>query len=331
LGPFQDEFGSSSSPALIEGKLLINEDHDINSFLLCLDPATGATVWKTPRDGATRSYSTPVAWRPGNETQVVVAGALELTGYRLSDGAKLWSTDGLARIVNTTPAVVGKRLFVATWSPGGDTTARIAMEPWSVARDSWDKDHNGKLTRQEVDNKEVLERFFRIDLNQDQGLDEQEWNKYAQVFERAQNALLTMDPESSDARARPKVQWEYRKGLPYVPSPLVYRGVVYLVKTGGIVTTLDAATGELFKQARARGAGDYYSSPVAGDGKVYLVSEPGMISVLRAAPKWEVIATHDLSERTTSSPVIDGSRIFFRTEKALYCFRLPKEVSAVTR
>jgi len=76
MGPFQDEFGSGSSPILVDGKLLLNEDHDKDSFLIAIDPATGKTLWKTSRDGFTRSYATPMIWDVGGRKQVIVAGAL---------------------------------------------------------------------------------------------------------------------------------------------------------------------------------------------------------------------------------------------------------------
>ena len=68
--------------------------------------------------------------------------------------------------------------------------------------------------------------------------------------------------------------WRYRKSLPNVPSPLLYKGVMYLVRDGGIMTSLDPQSGEPFKVDRLRGALDrYWSSPVAGDGKIYVLSE----------------------------------------------------------
>lgn len=320
LGPFQDEFGSASSPILADGKLILNEDHDVNSFLLAVDPADGHTLWQTPREGVTRSYATPIVWTVAGRPQLVVAGALELTGYDLDTGRQLWLRDGFARIVNTTPVASGGLLYVATWSPGGDSEARVRMEPWKYASEQWDQDHNGKLTRGEVNNPEVLDRFFRIDLNQDEGLDEAEWNKYASVFDRAQNVLMALRPGVSASAGPAGVAWEYRKGLPYVASPLVYRGVVYLVKDGGIVTTLDAATGKLLKQARASGAGGYYASPVAGDGKVYLASDKGVITVLKAAGQWEILSSLDLGERLVATPVIQNGRLYVRSEKAVYCY-----------
>jgi outer membrane protein assembly factor BamB len=320
LGPFQDEFGSASSPILVDDKLIISADHDVNSFVMALDKATGKTLWKSDRPGATRSYSTPVVLTIDGRRQIVVAGALQLAAYDADDGEKLWWVNGLARIVNPTPARGGDLLYVATWSPGGDTDARVGMDPWPKAIEKWDADHDGMLTREEVNDPEVLDRFFRIDLDQNKKLDEAEWKKYARVFELAENTLLAVRPGGSGDVTDRAVAWEYRKGLPYVPSPLLYRGVLYLVKNGGILTCLDAASGRLLKQLRLPSNENYYASPVAGDGKVYLAGEPGVVTVINAASANSTLSSHDFGERTMATPVIVDGEIYLRTEKALYCF-----------
>jgi outer membrane protein assembly factor BamB len=317
LGPFQDEFGSASSPILVDGRLLLAEDHDADSFLLCLDAASGKTLWRTPREGL-RSYSTPVVWNVGGRKAIAVAGALVLTAYDLDSGQPLWSIDGLARIVNTTPVINGNRMFVATWTPGADSGGRIRMDAWADASPKWDADHDGKITRTETDNAEVLDRFYRIDTNQDKGLDETEWTRYSRVFDRAQNSIIALD--TNDPRTRPSVVWQYDRGIPYVPSPLVYRDIVYLIKEGGVLTSLDAHDGKLLKQGRAAGSGGYYASPVAADGKVLLLSERGVLTVLAAKGQWSVLSSHDFGERSMATPVIDDGQVFIRTEAALYSF-----------
>lgn len=318
LGPFRDEFGSASSPILVDGKVILNEDHDLDSFVIAVRQDNGETVWQTPREGFTRSYATPVVWNAGGRKQLVVAGSLQLFGYDLATGDPLWSVDGFARIVNPTPVVAGDTLFVTSWSPGGDTDARIAMEPWETALAGWDKNKNGRLELAEIPAGEVRTRFFRIDLDSDQALDEAEWNKYAKIFELAQNALVALRPDP--AGGTPRVAWQYKRGLPYVASPLVYRDQIVLVKDGGIITTLTAADGRLTKQMRARDAGRYYSSPVAGDGKIYVASVGGVVTVLRAPPRMEIISSHDFGERIAATPVISDGRIYLRTATALYSF-----------
>jgi outer membrane protein assembly factor BamB len=318
MGPFRDEFGSSSSPIVIDDKIVLCEDHDLDSFLIAVRTEDGETAWQTPRDGFTRSYATPVVWEIDGRRQIVMAGALQLAGYDPQDGRMLWTRDGFARIVNPTPAVVDGKLYVCTWSPGGDTDARIAMEPWPQALELWDKNKNGRLEKPELPAGEVQSRFYRIDLNDSQSLDEAEWNKYARIFELAQNALAALEP--GDGGGPPRVRWEYRRGLSYVPSPLVYRGRVFMVKDGGIATLLDAASGALVKQARTRGEGNYYASPAGGDGKIYAASKGGVVTVLALDPPLSILASRDFGAPIVASPVIDDGRVYLRTESALYAF-----------
>jgi len=106
-----------------------------------------------------------------------------------------------------------------------------------------------------------------------------------------------------------------------VPSPLLYDGVLYLIKNGGILTALDPATGRELKVGRVKGAlGGYSASPVAADGKVFLVSEEGKIAVLKAGPDWDLLAVNDLGEGSFATPALSQGRIYVRTDEALYCF-----------
>jgi len=117
------------------------------------------------------------------------------------------------------------------------------------------------------------------------------------------------------------VVWSMQKYLPNVPSPLYYEDVLYIVKDGGILTSLDPATGKILKQSRLVGApGTYYSSPVAGDGKIYTISQEGKVSVIQAGAQWEVLAVNDLGDDCLATPAIAGERIYMRTRSRLYCF-----------
>ena len=322
MGPFQDEFGAASSPILVGGKLIINQDHDVDSFLAALDAETGEEIWKTPRVDAVRSYATPIVWRRSNVAEILVAGALRLTAYAADTGEPLWWVDGLARIVNTTPAIGDNGLvYVASWSPGGDAGGRISMESWTEACDRYDKNGDSRIVRSELqDDSPVSIRFFRIDLDQDGGLIQQEWERHARVFERAQNSVLAVKPGGRGNVSDANVVWRYRRGIPYVPSPLVLGDTVFLVKNGGIVTSLRASDGKLLRQARAPGAGDYYASPVAGDQKIYLASRDGVVTVLSADPQWKALSSHDFQESIMATPAISDGSVFLRTEEAVYCF-----------
>ena len=321
MGPFQDEFGASSSPVLVDDLIVLNEDHDIDSFLIGVDQETGNTVWKTSRAEATRSYATPVVLESGGDKQILVAGSLQLAAYDAKDGAKLWWVNGLSRIVDSTPVVFDGDVFLATWTPGGDLSERISMEPFPEALRNHDKNGDKRLEKSELpEGSPVIPRFFRIDLDQSQKLDAEEWARHAAVFQQSQNVAMRLKPGGEGDVTQSSVQWIYRRGLPTVPSSVVYQGILYMVRDSGIITSLDVATGKRTKTQRAPlGRGNYYASLVAGDGKVYLCSERGVITVLKAGPKWQVLSSHDFAERIMATPVVVNGRMFLRTDDALYC------------
>ena len=272
-----------------------------------------------------RSYSTPVVWRHNGQTEILVAGALRLTSYDASTGQPIWWVDGLARIVIPTPTFGDNNLlFIPTWSPGGDTDSRVSMEPWKRAAELYDKDNNEKIARDElVEGSPVLTRFYRIDLNQDGGLNEEEWTRHARVFGLARNSVLAIRPGGEGNMTGQSTVWTHQRGVPYVASPVAAENWVMLVKDGGIVSTLDADTGNVIKRARVPSIGRYYGSPLMADGKVYIPAERGILSVISAAGKWELIDKHDFKERLSSTPVAHEGKLFVRTDKALYCFVNP--------
>ena len=115
--------------------------------------------------------------------------------------------------------------------------------------------------------------------------------------------------------------WRFKKNLPFVAAPLVYEGVFYIVKDGGIITSLDPATGKVLKQGRSpEGLGEYFASPVAADGKVYVANAEGKITVLKAGVNWEVPRVNAMEDEVHATPALSGGRVYVRTRGALYCF-----------
>src|SRR5262245_52194939 len=324
MGPFQDEYGAGSSPILLDNKIILCQDHDIDSFVMAIDGATGKTIWKAARPDAIRSYSTPTVWTRNGRKELLVAGALELASYDPATGERLWWTHGLARIVIPIPVPAGEMVYMASWAPGGDPWRRLVLDAWADALAKWDKNKDGRLAKDEIDDQEVLNRFARMDLDESGALDKREWERHAAVFQRAQNALLALKPSSKGELRDSDVLWKYQRGIPYVASPLLDQGIVWLVKDGGIATKLDAATGELLQEERLPGPGSYYASPVTGDGKVYFASEQGVVSVLANQKEWKVISSHNFREKIYATPRIEPGRVYIRTDKALYCFRPTK-------
>lgn len=116
------------------------------------------------------------------------------------------------------------------------------------------------------------------------------------------------------------IVWRYNKGSAYVPSPILYGDYMYVMTDRGILTCLDAKTGNvIYEGARLPVPATFTASPVAVDGKIMMTSEDGDTFVIKAGPQHEVLATNSIEELVFASPAISNGMIFIRGEKHLYC------------
>jgi outer membrane protein assembly factor BamB len=114
------------------------------------------------------------------------------------------------------------------------------------------------------------------------------------------------------------IVWSTEKGGPYMTTPLVYRGHLYICSNTGIVTCYDAKTGKQVYKERLGGQGGYTASPVAADGKIYFPSEESGVRVITAGPAFELLAANPLGESCMATPAISAGMIFIRTEHHLF-------------
>jgi outer membrane protein assembly factor BamB len=119
-----------------------------------------------------------------------------------------------------------------------------------------------------------------------------------------------------------KPLWEYNKGSGYVPSPIAYGEYVYLITDKGILTCLDAKTGEVkYANGRVPVPATFSASPIAFDGKLLLTSEDGETFVIKAGPVHEVLGKNSVGEAVYASPAVAQGTIFIRGAKHLFAIR----------
>jgi outer membrane protein assembly factor BamB len=112
------------------------------------------------------------------------------------------------------------------------------------------------------------------------------------------------------------VVWKHKRQVPEVSSPIVIGGELYFVSGKGVVTCLDAATGEQLWQERI--GGNHSASPICADGKLYFLSSEGRTTVLNPGRKFEVLATNQLFGTFFASPVVAGNKLLLRSDSHLY-------------
>ncbi len=319
LGPFNSQHGIVASPVYADGRVVLVVDADTDAYIVGVDAESGKVAWKTPRN-VINGYSTPAIYTPpGGTAQVIAPGSYQLTAYSVKDGEAVWFVKGLTCQPKSVPVISGEMLFFNGWTTGNDAGEQVELPVFAEVAAKADANKDGKLAQSELPKPWQPTGTWRaIDLDRDGFLNEREWT-FFRTRRAARNGMLAVKLGGEGDVTDTHLRWRFEKSLPDVPAPLVYNGVVYLVRSGGIATTLDAETGKVLKQGRLTGAmEDYYSSPVGVDGKVYVASEHGKVVVLKAGGEWEVLAVNEFDGDIYATPAVGEGRMFLRVGKALY-------------
>lgn len=318
LGPFRNFYGMAGSPIIASGMVVLICDQQTGAFALALDRSTGAVRWKTERPAAEIGWATPIVFQPGaDRSDLIVLGTTRLDAFDLRSGERRWWLPVGSGGALGTPLAHGETLMISTLG-----STEPSMPVFASVREQYDQDKDGRLSQTEFKgDKDLGEHFGWIDIDGDGFVSEEEWTT-TRSLGIGEFGAIAVRPGASRGQLPPEaILWRVKRNLPYIPAPLLYRDVYYMVKTGGIVTSLDPATGRILKQGRSPSAiGEYYASPIAADGKVFLSSEDGRITVLRAGAEWEVLGVNDLAEEIHATPALSEGRLYVRTRGAVYAF-----------
>ena len=93
-GEFISAHGYCSSPVVFEDLVIVNGDHDGDSYVVALDKETGKTVWSTPREHKTRSYVTPIVRQYAGTQQLIFSGSKSIVSLDPRTGKTIWNIDG---------------------------------------------------------------------------------------------------------------------------------------------------------------------------------------------------------------------------------------------
>ena len=127
------------------------------------------------------------------------------------------------------------------------------------------------------------------------------------------NYLIAVRPGSPVKK--PEVVYTIRKSAPYVPTSVCVGESLFLWSDSGVVSCLDATSGQVKWQGRV--GGNYFSSPLWVDGRLFCVSAKGEVVVVEASDRFQVMARNPLGEVTHSTPAVAGGRMYIHTTKSL--------------
>jgi outer membrane protein assembly factor BamB len=310
LGPFINNYGMGTSPIVHGESVFLQCDQLRGSYVIAVNKRTGTIRWRKSRPSTIEGWATPLILPETG--QLITLGSSGLESLDLETGKTRWSLPANDGLMIPSPITDGETL-IATIRGSDQPT----FPSWEQTLSDLDANKDGKISPDELAKRYARNSFGIADPDRDGYITEEEWNHFRNrgVGEFGITGISLKDR---------RILWRYKRGMPYVPSPVLYQGVVFSVRNGGIITAIDLRTGQVVKEGRSMDAmGEYFASPVGADGKIYLANADGKVSVLKSGSEWEVIGVNDLQDSISASPAIADGALFFRTYSKLYCFRQP--------
>lgn len=243
-GGFVSAHGFCSSPVLHQDLVIVNGDHDGDSYLVALDKSTGETVWKTPREHKTRSYVTPIIRTIGGHAQMVLSGSMCVKSLDPRDGSAIWKVDGPTEQFVASMVFDGTLFYLAAGYPtyhvmgirpdghGNVTDTHVA---WHVTN-----------ARCYVPSPVVVENYLVV--ADDRGT--------ASCFVAATGRRL----------------WQERLGKHFGASLVTAGGLVYFLADDGVTKIVRPGT-KLDIVAENKLDDNFYASPAVSQGRIYLRGE----------------------------------------------------------
>src|SRR5579862_3203404 len=326
----------------------------LHQFLvLCLDRATGKTLWSrtaaeaVPHEGHHPSHGF-ASGSPATDGKVLVAsfGSRGIYAYDL-DGSLQWSTKlGEMKIKigfgeGISPVLTGGRVLV-NWDHEGDSfivalDAASGKEQWRQARDektTWSTpyvvQYGGRT--QAIVNGTTKTRSYDAATGAllwecgGQGLNaivmpvSREGLVYCMTGYKGTALYAIRLDSTGDVTGSAQVVWKRMDAAPYVASPLLMDKLLYYTKERqGVLLCADAATGETkFGPERLPGIDTIYASLAGSAGKIYAVGREGVTLVLQEGPAFKVLSSNRLAEGVDASPVLVGRELYLRGAHSLY-------------
>jgi outer membrane protein assembly factor BamB len=125
--------------------------------------------------------------------------------------------------------------------------------------------------------------------------------------------------DSGDVTATHHV-WHREDFGVFAPSPVEYKGRVYLLRDKGGLVCIDPATGNpVWQEAFPDNGKKYYSSPIIANGLLYAARQDGVVFVARIGDKFELLSENPMGEQIIASPVPVNNRLLLRGDNHLFC------------
>ena len=334
-------FGSGTSPIVASGLVLLDVHAGPDSQFVALRARDGEVAWKAANPVLNDGWSTPVVWREGEEEVVGVLNASRFIVRRMKDGSEKWWVTGLPNQVCATPAMGDGQIILTGTGVLGEKSELIRPPAFAEMVAKHDTNKDGKISMDEIPrsmlavDRKATGGAGNMPLRQMLGMtgaggapfDQAAWDQMLSRFDEFLNGdfmttrVMAIRTGGTGDVSKSAVIWSEAKGVPEIPSPLLLKDRIYLVKSGGVAICRDAKTGQSIFEERLGAEGGYFASPIAAGGRIYAASDRGTVTVFEAGDSLKIVAKNELAEAIMATPAIVDGKLYVRTKTKLYAFK----------
>ena len=249
-GIFSSTHGFCSSPVLYEDLVIINGDHDGDSYLVALSRVDGQVKWKVPRAHKTRSYVTPLIRNYAGKTQLIISGSKSVCSYEPTTGKLIWNIDGPTEQFVASMVDNGRLLFMTCGFPDKHILAIRPDGEGNVTSThiAWRTKENCSYVPSPI----VVGDYFLI---------------------VADNGIASCYLADSG-----EMQWKERLGRRYSASLVSAGGLAYFLSDDGLCNVVKP--GKKFTEVAKNELGEAtYASPAISHGKIYMRGEKHLYAI----------------------------------------------------
>ena len=125
-----------------------------------------------------------------------------------------------------------------------------------------------------------------------------------------------VDPSGTGDVTNTHVKWTYEEDVPQIPTPVIVDGFMYMVHDRGLVTCLDAMSGEVIWTEKLKG--NFNSSPIYAAGNIYFFNVKGECTIVKPDKTFRKVAENDIDGTVKAIPVFVDNKMLLRSDKFLY-------------
>jgi outer membrane protein assembly factor BamB len=130
--------------------------------------------------------------------------------------------------------------------------------------------------------------------------------------------LWAVRPDGKGDVTASNILWKCTENVPGIATPVIANGLIFMVSEKGVLSCLDAKSGQLIWKEKLQGNYNFNTAPVSIADKIYFTEVDGTTTIIKADKKFQTVAENKLEGKFIARPVVSGNSLIMRSDSHIY-------------